>query len=258
MTLVVFLYSVQLVGAAMTFRCRRRASGQLDDCLDGLIEQGDQTMNTGIKKIALTGAISLLAGMASADPLTWTELGVGYNVADASDSGFSDSVTAYDIRGGIGFAGIGHAQLTYLDGSADGSEGNVDFDFDGYEVRAGVHPDVGDKTQAIVEAIYFDYSGDFDTDEDGWGLGFGIRHQFGDQFEIRAQIDYYEGEYTEGSFSEDFNNTSYGLSGRYYWMPNFFTGVGVTVSGSEAFSIGSEYGDVIRVDAGWSFGSDVL
>ena len=211
-------------------------------------------MNTGIKKIALTAAIALLAGGASADPLTWTELGVGFNVVDAGD----DSTDAFDIKGSIGFAGIGHAQLTYLDGGVDGSEGSSDFDFDGYEVRAGVHPSVGDKTQLVVDAIYFDYSGDFDVDEDGWGLGFGVRHQLGDQFEIRAGIDYYDGEWSQGSFSEDFNNTVYSFGGRYYWVPNFFTGVSVAVSGAEAFSIGDSGGDVIRVDAGWSFGGDVL
>ncbi len=96
-------------------------------------------MNTEIKKIALASAITLLAGMANADPLSWTEAGVGYNVADAGE----DGTQAIDIRGGIGFAGIGHVSLGYLDGTVDGSEGSSDFDFDGYEVRAGVHPERG-------------------------------------------------------------------------------------------------------------------
>jgi hypothetical protein len=211
-------------------------------------------MNTGIKKIALAGAIALLAGVASADPLTWTELGVGFDMADAGDN----TTDAFDIQGSIGFAGIGHASATYLDGTVDGSEGSSDFDFDGFEIRAGVHPSVADKTQVIAEAIYFDYSGDFDTSEDGWGLGFGVRHQMGDQFEIRAQIDYYNGSYDVGSFSEDFNNTVYTFGGRYYWMPNVFTGVAVAVNGAEAFSIGYSGEDVIRVDAGWSFGGDAF
>jgi len=211
-------------------------------------------MNTGIKKFALAGAMALLAGAASADPLSWTEVGIGYDMADAGD----DTTDALDVRGSIGFADIGHLSVGYLDGTVDGSGGSSDFDFDGYEVRAGVHPGVADKTQVVAEAIYFDYSGDFDTDEDGWGLGFGVRHQMGDQFEIRAQIDYYNGTYDEGSFSEDFNNTVYTFGGRYYWMPSFFTGVSVAVNGSEAFSIGYSGADVIRIDAGWSFGGDVL
>jgi hypothetical protein len=215
------------------------------------MQQGDEAMNTGIKKFALAGAIALLAGAASAEPLDWTEIGVGWNIADAGN----DSADALDIKGGIGFAGIGHAQVTYVDGTVDGGEG---FDFDGYEARLGVHPTVGTGTQLVLDAIYFDYSGDFDTSEDGWGLGFGVRHQLGDQFEIRANIDYYDGSYDAGSFSEDFNNTTYSFGGRYYWMPNLFTGVAVTVSGAEAFSIGDTYGDVVRVDVGWSFGGDVM
>lgn len=215
-------------------------------------------MNMDMKKIALTAAIALLAGgAANANPLTWTEFGVGFNVADEDDAGFFDSATAFDIRGSIGFAGIGHAQLSYLDGTLDGAEGSADFDFDGFEVRAGVHPSVGDKTQVIVEAIYFDYEGDFDIESDGWGLGFGVRHQFGDQFEIRAMIDYVDGEVDDGGPSSDFNDTTYSFGGRYYWMPNFFTGASVAVSSAFGLSESSS-GDVIRVDAGWSFGGDAF
>jgi len=212
-------------------------------------------MNTGIKKFALAGAIALLAGAASADPLSWTEVEVGYNLADGGD----DTTDAAEIRGSIGFAGIGHVSLGYLDGTSE--DGPDEFDFDGYEIRAGVHPSVGDKSQLIAEAIYFDYSGDdgngFDADEDGWGLGFGVRHAFNDQFEVRADIDYYNGTWDSNVFaSEDFNNTSYTVSGRYYWTPSIYTGVGVTVGGSEAFSVASYGDDVIRVSLGWSFGGE--
>jgi hypothetical protein len=212
-----------------------------------------------MKKIALAGAVALLAGTANAEPLTWTEVGAGFNVADAGE----DSIDAFDIRGGIGFAGIGHAQASYLDGSADNfylAEGG-DVDFDGFEVRAGVHPSVGDKTQVIAEAIYFDYSGDVDGSSfdvsDGWGLGFGVRHQFGDQFEVRAQIDYFDGEAFGDveELSSDFNDTNYSFGGRYYWMPNLFTGVSVHVNGMGGIPF---TGDTIRLDVGWSLGGDAF
>lgn len=212
-------------------------------------------MNRNIQKAAVLGAAALLLGTAKADPLSWTEIGVGYNVADSGD----DEVDAFDIRGSIGIADLFHGQLTYI----DGSEGGGGPDFDGYELRAGVHPSVAENTQAVVELLYFDYSADynsFDADEDGWGLGFGIRHAMGDQFEIRAQADYFDGTWEiDGTpVSEDFTNITYSFGARYYWTPNFFSGAAVILNGLEAASAADNYGDVLRIDVGWSFGADVL
>lgn len=55
---------------------------------------------------------------------------------------------------------------------------------------------------------------------------------------------------------EDFNETHYRVGGRYYWLPNFYTGVSVDVNGSEAFSI-ADSGDIIRIEAGYSWGKAV-
>jgi hypothetical protein len=202
-------------------------------------------MKTELKRTALAAAIALVTGAAYGGPLSWTELGVGYQRMD--DSGDSET-DAYDIRGSIGLGQMFHIQADYLDGSSD-----PDVDFDGYEVRAGVHPSVGENTQAVVEVIYFDYTVDLNPgndDEDGYGLGFGVRHKVGDQFEVRGQVDYYDG---SADISGDFNNTAFSASGRYYWTPAFFTGAGVTVGGVAGLD-----SDTIRIDAGWSFGGDVM
>jgi hypothetical protein len=210
-----------------------------------------------VKKLALASAIGLLCGgAAQAEPLTWNEIGIGYNKADSGD----EEADALDILASLGFGSMFHGQLQYVDGSVDGGEGESDFDFDGYEARLGLHPSVGENSQVIIDVIYFDYEGDdgFNNgEEDGYGLGFGLRHQIGEQFEIRADINYYDGDFEAsspfGSFSEDFTNTSYRFGGRYYFNPAIFAGVSIEVNGSEAFSI-AESGDVIRLTAGWSFG----
>jgi len=208
-------------------------------------------MKVEIRKTALAAAIGLLAGGAYADPLSWTEVGVGYLQADSGN----DDVTAYDVRGGIGLGQLFHIQAGYTDGTADNQgTGGSDYDFDGYDVRVGVHPSVGENTQAVVEAIYFDYSGEGSDEWDGWGVGFGVRHKMGDQFEMRSQIDYVQG--TSDPGDEDFTETIFSIGGRYYWVPAFFTGVAVNIGGTSASSdLG---GDVIRIDAGWSFGGDVM
>lgn len=150
-----------------------------------------------MKKLALASAIALLTGTAQADPLSWNEIGVGYNRADGGEN----TTDAVDIQGSIGLGELFHSQLTYLDGTAeDGGEGGggPDFDFDGYDARLGVNPFVGEKTQAVVDLIYFDYDGDLGTAEDGWGLGFGLRHQIGDKFELRGEISYIDGTFEQG------------------------------------------------------------
>jgi hypothetical protein len=209
-------------------------------------------MKTEMRKTALAAAIGLLASSAYAGPLSWTEVGVGYLQADSGN----DDIAAYDLRGSIGLGQLFHVQAGYTDGTADNAgPGGSDYDFDGYDIRAGVHPSVGEKTQAVVDLIYFDYSGEADDEEDGVGVGFGVRHQMGDQFEARAQIDYVQGSSDPGG--DDFTNTTYSFGGRYYWSPAIFTGVTVFLNGAEAFSIAGG-GDVIRADVGWSFGGDVM
>ena len=208
-------------------------------------------MNREIKKAALAAAVMLLAKGTHAAPLSWTEIGVAYDRADSGD----ETVDAYEVRGSIGLFGWLHGQLNYV----DGGEGGNGPDFDGYELRVGFHPNVAENTQAVIDVLYFDYSGDdgsFSADEDGYGFGFGVRHKMGDKFEVRAQADWYSGTWEPdgSSFDEDFENTTYSIGGRYYWSPLFFTGVSVIVNGMEAQSVSGVGGDVLRIDAGLSFG----
>lgn len=212
------------------------------------------------KVLAISAAIAALPlalqSSAKADPLSWTEIGVGYDLADSGD----ETTDAFDVKASIGLGKMFHLQASYLDGSEGGGNG---VDFDGYEVRGGIHPSVSDSTQVVVDLIYFSYSADYDfglsADEDGYGLGFGVRHKMGDQFEVRAMADVVDGSWDpDGGSSEDFTNTSVSIGGRYYWTPAIFTGVTVALNGLEALSAASIGGDVIRFDVGWSFGGDVL
>jgi hypothetical protein len=213
------------------------------------------------KVLAISAAIAALPlamqSTAKADPLSWTEVGVGYNMADSGD----ENIDAFDIKASIGLGNLFHVQAQYIDGSEGGSSG---FDFDGYEIRAGVHPSVGENTQVVIDVIYFDFTADpdfstLDIDEDGYGIGFGIRHKMSDQFEVRAQADWFDGNWEpDGGSSFDFTNTTVSMSGRYYFTPAIFAGVGVTLNGIEALSAADVGGDVLRIEGGWSFGGDVL
>ncbi len=214
------------------------------------------------KALAISAAIAALPlalqSTAKADVLSWTEIGVGWDIADSGDN----TTDAFDVKASIGLGKMFHIQASYL----DGSEGGGGPDFDGYDIRAGIHPNVSDTTQLVVDAIYINYTASdvfgtpgFDVDEDGYGLGFGVRHKMGDKFEVRAQADLIWGTWDPNSgTSEDFTNTSVTIGGRYYFTPAIFGGVSVGLNGAEALSAAGVGDDVLRAEVGWSFGGDVL
>jgi hypothetical protein len=222
-------------------------------------------MKTKGMGIALLSAAALLGGAAAqAAELSWTYAEVGYNKADAADDFETD---AYDIKGSVGFAGIWHASLDYLDGTADNSgSGNNDLDFDGFRLVVGAHPQLTPNTQLVTDLTYFDY--DYDGGEgatgnsDGYGVGLGLRHSLTDKVELLGEIWYTDGSVDQdGGSSDDYSDTTVQLAARYNWTPAISTGVSVDLGGTLGAGTSSlsssSGGDVIRFDARWSFGGGV-
>lgn len=209
--------------------------------------------------IALLSTAALLGAGAAQAELPWTYAEFGYSKADGSDSFETD---AYDLKGSIAFLEKWHASLQYQDGEVDG-DGlfDPDADFDGYQLIVGAHPQLTPNTQLVIDLTYLDYDVDgaegFSASEDGYGVGFGLRHSLTDKLELMAQAWYIESNYEEGSFDEDYNNTSVQIGGRYNWMPNLSTGLAVFLDGTAASSAADVGGNVARFDVRWSFG-DIL
>jgi hypothetical protein len=223
---------------------------------------------TLLSAAALLGPATVTAAENLSDKLPWTDVEGAYLRVDGTEE---FEVDAYALNASVGFAGIGHAQLEYLDGEADddsSSSFSDDADFDGYRLIAGVHPAINDDTQARFDVTYFDYETDFDAggdaSQDGYGLGFGLRHAFSPKFEGTAEVWYVEGDTDFGSGSEDFNDISLEFQGRYNWTPNLSVGLtyllngGVFGSAVNASSSSSSNGDVARFDVRWSFGYNGL
>lgn len=218
--------------------------------------------------IAVLSAASLLAaGTASAAEPQWNYGQIGYIQSDGvEDNGEGDG---YQIAGSIGFLDNFHFQLSYEDGTYDGTP---DTDWDGYRATLGFHQAINSagNTQIIANINYFDI--DFDEDgaeglsanADGYGLGFGLRSMISDNVELEGMINWTKGNYDEddttyySGFDEDFTDTTLVVGGRYHWMPNFSTGLTLTVNaGGSTDSSSYTSGDSALLDLRYSFGSDI-
>jgi hypothetical protein len=174
-------------------------------------------------------------------------------------SSFGDEQTdAFVLNGSLGILDNWHAQLSYIDGSLADSGFADSNDFDGYNIVVGAHPAINEKSQLVVNAMYFDTSyeasgfGGNDIDRDGYGFGVGVRTNVTDKVEASA-IAYW----SDASFDEDFSTSdtdatevSIIFSGRYNWTPSISTGAAINIS--DPVVGGSE--NSMLLDVRWTFG----
>ena len=193
-----------------------------------------KSKSTGV--MVLGTAALLAAATAGAGELSWNYGEFAYAKQDGSDFFESDG---YQLKGSIAFLTKWHAQLEYTDGETDSDFFNDDFDFDGYRIVVGAHPQLTENTQLVADLQYFDYDLEenddtpFEATTDGYGVGFGLRHSLTDRFEIMGQVWYVDAEVEENDgFDYDYNDTLVELGGRYNWTPNLSTGLTVGLNGS--------------------------
>lgn len=210
-------------------------------------------MNKPIALLALTAG-ALAATPALSAELGWTYGQLGYTRADSGD----DATDAVRLKGSLGLSELFHVQAEYLDGTI-GQDGDEDNDFDGYRLALGVHPSVGENTQAVLELQYFDVTYDdvggpgVDEDDDGFGIGAGLRHLLTDNFEMNAMVSWNEGSSDiEGFEDNDFSDVAFEFGGRYFM--NDAMSVGVTVITNDSLMWG---GDSATLDFRWQF-ADLL
>lgn len=206
----------------------------------------------------LSASALLVAGTASAELPEWTYGQIGYYQADS----FGDDQTdGFTIDASLGFLDVWHAQLGYIDGSL--GQGDVTNDFDGWSIQVGAHPAINEKSQLVINAVYFDTSYDAcdggegfctfgnDVNRDGYGFGVGVRTNVTDKVEASAI-----GYWSDASFDEDnassnsdATSISVALAGRYNWTKNFSTGATVVIgdpvivssSGSNSMNLDVRY-----------------
>ncbi len=188
----------------------------------------------------LSASALLVAGTASAELPQWTYGQVGYYQADSFGDDQTDGVT---LDASLGFLDVWHIQAGYIDGSL--GEGSANNDFDGWSVQVGAHPSINEKSQLVINGVYFDTSYDEDgggnLDRDGYGFGVGVRTNVTDKVEASAI-----GYWTDASFDSDdisddgdATNISVALAGRYNWTKNFSTGATVIIGDPVILSSGN-------------------
>jgi opacity protein-like surface antigen len=213
--------------------------------------------------IAVLSAASLLAaGTAAAAEPQWNYGQIGWIQSDGfEDNGEGDG---FKVDGSIGFLENFHFQLSYEDGTYDGT--SADTDWDGYRTSLGYHQAINSNgnTQFIANINYFDI--DFDEDggegddtSDGYGLGFGLRSMLSDKVELEGMINWTKGSYDPVSGSdEDYTDTTLSVGGRYHWLPNISTGLTLTLNAGGSTAADSyNSGDSALFDVRYSFGSDI-
>jgi opacity protein-like surface antigen len=211
--------------------------------------------------IAVLSAASLLAaGTAAAAEPQWNYGQIGWIQSDGfEDNGEGDG---FRIDGSIGFLDNFHFQLSYEDGTYDGSP---DTDWDGYRTSIGYHEAINSNgnTQFIANINYFDIdfeedgSGSDDT-TDGYGLGFGLRSMLSDKVELEGMINWTRGTWDPDYGSdEDYTDTTLSVGGRYHWLPNVSTGLTLTLNSGSTGADSYNSGDAALLDLRYSFGSDI-
>ena len=167
----------------------------------------------------VTVALAALPLMAQAENFDYTNIEVGY-VSTEIDVGLVDvDGDGLGIRGAYEFA----PEWYVFGGLADLE---FDFDVDGteYEFGVGWHNSLSAKTDLIAEVSYVSVeldSGFASAEEDGFGLGVGVRAHAWENVQLEAGVAYVD---------LDDSETSLGLAGRYYVTEAVAVGLGLSFS----------------------------
>lgn len=145
-----------------------------------------------------------------------TEIDVGQGVGDVDGDGFG-------VAGSLAVAPNWHVFADFA---------SADFDFNvestTYRVGGGFNYPISDSADVIARLSYVSVEvevdtafGTFDADEDGFGLGAGLRGKVADNFELEGAVEYVD---LGGDSGGD---TSFIAEGRYFFTPIFALGAGV-------------------------------
>lgn len=147
-----------------------------------------------------------------------TEIDVGAGVGDVDGDGFS-------LSGSLAVAPNWHVFADFA---------SADFDFNvestTYRVGGGFNYPISDAADVIARLSYVSVEvevdtafGTFEEDEDGFGIGAGLRGEVADNFELEGAVEYVD---LGGDAGGD---TSFIAEGRYFFTPMFALGAGVEV-----------------------------
>lgn len=170
----------------------------------------------------LTGLLLPFTAGASNFNYTWIE-------GSYSDVWFDDSEFDYDgDEYGISAAWQFNEMVFVFGGYEYGDyDFDVDVDSDTFELGVGLALPVSDMADFVVGASYVDVSLDVpgfgSVDDDGYSVLGGFRFGLTESFQVDAGVRYVD-------LSDGGDDTSYSITGRYYFTPSWAIGFGYATS----------------------------
>lgn len=202
---------------------------------------------TKLKLIVATVALTVSGAVFAGAP--WTYVDLGYITADS----FEDSTDGVGLRGSFGFADVWHVGATASSVEVQGGKDKpFGFDETGYSLFVGLHPEITDYADLVLDLGYSDAEDDFgsgfEDDVTGVFLRAGPRAMIGEKFELSAYVVSTWGELKERggttTVTTDFNDVGLQVGGAYYFTPAW--SVGMDLDTSSVF-------DIVDIYVRWSF-----
>jgi hypothetical protein len=188
-------------------------------------------------KRACTLATTVLGGVLVANAAAAAEQGPSYTYMEAGYAhveldDFDANGEALALEGSVALTDMFHLVGGYQDGTIE-ADGNVDVDVSTMEVGAGMHfpinPTIDFVTQATWVSTEVDVDGFGGVDDDGYGLGMGLRAMLSPKFELDGSVHYVD--------INDSDDTSFGAKAIYHFT-DMFAMTGSVVSGEETTTYG--------------------
>ncbi len=124
----------------------------------------------------------------------------------------------------------------YAKGDLDNPTGGSDLDFEESAIGIEYHASIAPKTDVTTNIKYINQDIDTVNDEDGYGVGVGVRHWLTDTVEVDANIDYSD---------VDSYDTELKVGARYHFNDDISVGAGYSTSKEDV--------DVVSGNIRWNF-----
>ncbi|MFU8822056.1 MAG: outer membrane beta-barrel protein [Gammaproteobacteria bacterium] len=166
----------------------------------------------------LAGLLLPFAAGASNFSYTWIE--GSYSDVSLDDSDFDGD--AYGINAAWQFN-----EMVYVFGGYEYGDYDFDVESDTFELGVGLAFPVSDMADFVVGASYVDVSVDVpglgSVDDDGYSVFGGFRLGLSESFQVDAGVSYVD-------LSDGGDDTSFSITGRYYFTPSWAIGAGYATS----------------------------
>lgn len=184
-------------------------------------------MNRTVKSL-IAGAL-LLPAMSFAEGLSYNYVEAGYAHTKVDVGGGDVEGDIINLRGSLAVAPNWHI---FADANQTNFGNNVDGNL--YDVGVGFNHALGaSAVDFIGRAAWVKVDGDI-GDDDGFGLQALLRSAVAPNFELEGGVQYVD------FGGEDGDDTSFVAAGRYFFMPNFATGLSVSV-GDDVTNYGIDF-----------------